>query len=161
MCLAYWGVVITWFYSTGCREFASSRAYSKWMDLKALHDIFRFQHCIIVAKINWTQQFWIGNQFINTEECKFTSLDLIMIMLIHFRLLILIMVAEMLQYSISYYNFMFNVWIFVIQYWINHNYYNIDRTQRTRWLVKNPCFIRVVKLEKACFIVFYHVASMS
>ena len=73
----YWEAVIIWFYSTGCREFASSRAYSKWMDLKALHDIFRFQHWIIVAKINWTQQFWIGNQFINTEECKFTSLDLI------------------------------------------------------------------------------------
>ena len=103
---------LTWFYSTGCGEFASSLAYSKWMDLKALHDIFGFQHWIVVAKINWTQQFWIGNQFINTEECKFTSLDLIMIMLILFWLLIV--VAEMLQYSISYYNFMFNVWIFVL-----------------------------------------------
>ena len=65
----------------------SSSAYSKWMDLTALHDIFRFQHCSEVAIINWTRQFWIGNQFINTKECKFNSLDLIMIMLIFFWLL--------------------------------------------------------------------------
>ena len=42
-------------------------AYSKWMNLKAPHDVFRFQHCIVMTKINWTQQVWIANQFINTE----------------------------------------------------------------------------------------------
>ena len=69
----------------------SLRAYSKWMDLRALHDIFRFQHCIVVAKINWTQQLWIGNQFMNTKECRSISLDLIMIMLILYWLLILLL----------------------------------------------------------------------
>ena len=68
----------------------SSCAYSKWMDLKALHDIFRFLHCIVVAKINWRQQFWIKNQFISTKECKFIFLDLIMIMLTLLWLLILV-----------------------------------------------------------------------
>ena len=62
----------------------SSRVYSKWMDLKALHDIFSLQHYIEVAKINWTQQFWVGKQFITRKECKFTSLDLIVIMPILF-----------------------------------------------------------------------------
>ena len=32
-------------------------------------------------------------------------------------------------------------------------YYNIDRTLHTLWLVKNPCFIKVQNIEKACFIV--------
>ena len=58
--------------------------YSKWMDLRAPHDGFRFQHCIVMTKINRTQQVWIGNQFINTEARKFTFFDLIMIIFSYF-----------------------------------------------------------------------------
>ena len=51
-------------------------AYSKWMDLKALHDVFRFQHCIGMTNVNWTQQVWIRNQFINAEARKLFPLPL-------------------------------------------------------------------------------------
>ena len=102
-----------------------------------------FQHCIIVAKINWTQQFWIGNQFINTKECKFISLDLIMIMLVLFWLLIV--VAEMLQYSIIYYNFMFNVWIFVSS---KPQFYSLPRICIPETKVIHSAFAFVFKKPK-------------
>ena len=108
ICSAYWEVVRTWFYFTGYRGTYLSKVFLHvhtqigWI-WKPLTIFFQF-HCTVVAKINWTQQFWIGNQFINTEECKFTSHDLIMIMLILFWLLIL--AAEMFPIFKYYYNFM-------------------------------------------------------
>ena len=64
----------------------SSRAYSKWMDLTGFQDVFRFQHCIVMTKINRTRrdksELEIENQFIETEGRKFTCLDQIVIMLI-------------------------------------------------------------------------------
>lgn len=33
------------------------------------------------------------------------------------------------------------------------SFYNIDRSLRALWWVKNPCFITVKNIEKACFIV--------
>ena len=38
---------------------------------KPFHDVFRFQHCIVMTNVDWTQQVWIGNQCINAEARKF------------------------------------------------------------------------------------------
>ena len=113
---AYWEAVTTWFHSTGCYEFALSKII--------LHVYIQngwiWKPFTIFSASNITLKWQKSTEHNNSElenssspEKNVSLLPLTWSWSCLYFFWLLVMVAEMLQYSISYYNFMFNVRTFV------------------------------------------------